>query len=97
MALADRQTDFAYTNIATATTTQVKVGTGTLKRIVFNKPVSAGTVSIYDATGSDTSPVIALITSTADLKPQVMDFDTHFGYGLKIVTVQAQDITVVWQ
>lgn len=97
MALADRTTDFAGTHIATATTTQVKVGVGTLKRIVVGTPVSGGTVTVYDDTDDGTSPVITILTSDAGEVPYDVDYDVHFRVGLKVVTTEAQDVTVVWQ
>jgi len=82
--------------ITTATTTQVKIGPGVLKRIVINKPVATGTIGIIDnITG--TTVTDGLITSTTDLKPFYLDFDIRFSLGLRIVTTQAQDITVVYE
>lgn len=92
-----KRTDAYATNyITTATTTQVKTGPGVLKRIVINKPVSTGTISIVDNT-SGTTVTHGIITSTADLKPFYIDFDVRFSTGLRIITTQAQDITVVYE
>lgn len=84
------------TNITTATTTQVKTGPCVLKRIVFNVPVSAGTVTIIDGTAGTTS-THGVITSTADLKPFVIELGYRLSTGLRVVTAQAQDITLVWE
>lgn len=84
------------TNITTATTTQVKTGPCILKRIVFNVPVSTGTVTLCDATAGTTS-THGVITSTADLKPFVLELGYRFSTGLRVVTTQAQDITLVWE
>ena len=92
-----KRTDAHATNyITTATTTQVKIGPGVLKRIVINKPVSTGTISIVDNTAG-TTVTHGIITSTADLKPFYIDFDVRFSTGLRIITTQAQDITVVYE
>lgn len=72
------------------------MGPKTLKRIVFNVPVSTGTVSIYDAQGATTGTV-GVITSTADLKPFFIEYDCKMANGIYIVTTQAQDITVIWK
>lgn len=85
-----------FTNITSATTTQVKNGRGILKRVVVNVPVSTGTISIYDAQSATTAP-IAIITSTTDLKPFYLDYDTRFSNGLNVVTTQAQNITIIWE
>ncbi len=84
------------TRITTATTTQVKQGPCVLKRIVFSVPVSAGTVSLIDNT-SGTTVTHGVITSTADLKPFVLELDYRFSTGLRVITAQAQDITLVWE
>lgn len=95
MSFADRTTDFASTHIATATTTQVKVGTGTLKRVLVNTPVDAGTISLIDNTTGSTVN-IGVITSSGTI-PFSMDFDAHFSTGLRVITTQAQDVTIIWQ
>jgi hypothetical protein len=81
--------------ITTADTFQVKAGPGVLKRIIVNKPVSAGTISIIDNTSGSTV-THGIITSTADLKPYFIDFDVQFSLGLRVITVQTQDITIVY-
>jgi len=86
-----------YITLAAPTTTQVKNGPGVFKRIVFNTPVSTGVVTIYDNQASDTTNPVAIITSTADLKPFYLDYDFKFTNGLKVVTsVAAQNITVIY-
>lgn len=86
---------FQKTRITSATTTQVANGQKILKRIVVNVPVSTGTVAIYDAQSGTDNPV-GVITSTADLKPYFIDYDVRMENGIRIITTQAQDITVVW-
>jgi hypothetical protein len=82
--------------ISSATTTQVKSGSGILHKIVLNTPVSTGTVSLIDNTAGSTVN-IGIITSTADVKPFVMEYNCRFSTGLRIITTQAQDITVIYQ
>jgi hypothetical protein len=91
----DRNEACTSLRITTATTTQVKAGPGVLKRIVVNTPVSAGTIGLIDGQ-SGTTVTIGTITSTADLKPYFIDYDVKFSSGLRIVTAQTQDITVVY-
>ena len=55
-----------YTNVASATTTAVKSGAGTLHSITVNKAVASGVITVYDNTaGSGTK--IATITNPATL------------------------------
>ena len=94
--MASRDSAYTSARITTATTTQVKLGPGVLKRIVVNTPVSAGSIGLIDGQ-SGTTVTIGQIVSTADLKPYFIDFDVKFASGLRIVTAQAQDITVVYE
>lgn len=87
----------SYTNIASATTTVVKSGQGTLVRIVNNKKVASGVITIYDSTaGSGTK--IGTITNPGALldSHDVYEYGVHFRTGLTIVTSAADDLTVVW-
>jgi signal recognition particle receptor subunit beta len=86
----------AYNHITTATTTQVKSGSGICHKIVIGTPVSTGTVTVIDNT-SGSSPVVAIITSTADLKPYEIELNARFSTGLRVTTTQSQDITVIYQ
>lgn len=86
-----------FTNITSATTTTVKSGSGTLVRIVNNKKVASGVITIYDNTaGSGTK--IGTITSPGTLldNHQVYEYGVQFSTGLTIVTSAADDLTVVW-
>lgn len=88
----------SFTNVTTATTTTVRSGKGVLAGIVINKLVASGTITIYDNTaGSGTK--IGTITSPATLLHSHISLDFHnaaFSTGLTLVTVEAQDITVIW-
>ncbi len=82
-----------YTNIASATTTTVKSGRGTLARFVINT-TAAGAITVYDNTaGSGTK--IATFPSNAVVGDYT--FGCRFLTGLTIVTAAASDITVVWE
>ena len=100
--MADRQINLSpvsrATNISTATTTTVKSGGGVLVRIVCNKAVASGVITIYDNTaGSGT--LIGTITEPATLLATqwMLDYGCGFATGLTIVTGQADDLTVIWQ
>jgi hypothetical protein len=86
----------SYNYITTATTTQVKSGSGYLHKIVVNTPVDTGTIKLIDNTSGSTVN-IGLITTTSDVKPFELVYDVRFTTGLRIITTQAQDITVVYQ
>lgn len=86
-----------YTNIVSATTTTVKSGSGTLHRIIFNKKVASGVVTMYDNTAASGAK-IGTITNPATLldNAQELTYSVGFTNGLTIVTSAADDITVVW-
>lgn len=89
---------YQFTNITSATTTTCKTGSGTLIRIVNNRKVASGVITIYDSTtGSGTK--IATITNPATLldNAQVFEYSVGFDNGLTIVTSSTDDITVVWR
>lgn len=88
--------DYNYTNITTASTTNVRAGAGKLRGIVINKAIAGSTITIYDNTaGSGTK--IGTITFGAALlsdPPIFADFSVSFSIGCTIVTSAAVDITV---
>jgi hypothetical protein len=86
----------SYEYITTATTTQVKTGAGILHKVIFNTPVDTGTVKLIDNTAGSTTN-IGLITTTADVKPFELVYDCRFSTGLRIITTQTQDITIIYQ
>lgn len=86
-----------YSNVAAAATTVVKSGQGFLKRIVVNKALANGTITIYDNTaGSGTK--IGTITFPATLLANqfVFDYECAFSTGLTVVSVEDVDFTVVY-
>lgn len=91
-----RQLAYSFKNITTNTTTDVKDGPGVLYRLVFNKPVSGSTVTVYDEVSGGTTLHIGIVTNTTDVKPYVHEFNVKFKNGLQIVTSGSDDITVVY-
>ncbi len=83
---------FGFSNIATNTTTVVKIGAGHLHSIVINT-TAAGTITVYDNTAGSG-------TKIAILKASVVEgtylYDCAFSTGLTIVTGAASDITVTY-
>lgn len=87
-----------YRNITTGSTTVVKSGAGTLQRIICNKPLLGGVVTVYDNTaasgqriGTISMPALAL---TQDV--WVIDYGCAFVTGLTVVTNSGMDVTVVY-
>lgn len=88
----------AYTNIASATTTVCRTGSGVLHAITVNKAVASGTITIYDNTaGSGTKIGIITFPATLLANQNTLIYDVVFTTGLTIVTVEANDITVSWR
>lgn len=86
------QYPFNYAHIATATTTQVKTGRGTLHSIIVGT-TAAGAITISDSTSAGT-PAIAILK--ASIAEGTYIFDVNFGTGLRITTAGASDITVCY-
>lgn len=83
--------DYKYTNITTATTTQVFSGPGRLIRIVLNETTDGAITIIDNTTGS--TPVVGVI-ATATI-PGFLYYGVKVNTGLRITTAGASDITVV--
>lgn len=79
-----------YAHVASATTTLVKTGPGTLRSITVNT-TAAGAITVYDAVTA-VAPVIAILKSS--IAEGTYTFDVNFTTGLTIVTAAASDITV---
>lgn len=79
-------------NIASATTTVVKSGSGHLHSIVVNA-TAAGTITIYDNTAASGTKLGTLKTSIVE---GTYLYDCQFSTGLTIVTGAASDITVTY-
>lgn len=86
------------TNITSATTTVVKSGSGTLVRIMNNRKVANGVITIYDNTAASGTK-IGTITNPATLLDSAQSFEYGCGFtnGLTIVTSSTDDITVIWR
>src|SRR5258706_5392909 len=84
-------------HIAGAATTVVKSGAGVLRKIIINKAVSLGVITVYDNTAAS-GTVLAIITNPLALLASVVpiDYDVKFSTGLTIVTSAADDLTVVY-
>lgn len=86
-----------FLNIASAATTTVKSGKGTLVRITSNKKVQSGVITIYDNTAASGTK-IGTITNPATLldNQQTYEYGVAFSTGLTIVTSADDDLTVVF-
>lgn len=79
--------------ISTATTTQVKTGSGYLKAIVIGE-TAAGAISIIDNTAGTTANIGVLKASIAE---GTYEFNCPFVTGLRIVTAGASKISVIYR
>ena len=84
-------------NIAGAGTVVVKNEGGVLRRIVVNKAVASGVITVYDNTAAS-GTIIATITNPLTLLHSmvVLEYNCSFNTGLTVVTSAADDITVVY-
>jgi hypothetical protein len=78
--------------ISTATTTQVRTGSGLLRAIVVGE-TAAGSIKIIDGTSGSTTNLGELKSSIAE---GTYRFDCVFSAGLRIVTAAASKITVIY-
>jgi hypothetical protein len=86
-----------FLNIAGAATTLVRTGPGILERLVVNRAIASGVITIYDNTaGSGT--LIATITHPGTLLQNQYDleFGVRFSTGLTIVTSSTDNVTAVF-
>ena len=90
---------YNYITLAAPTTTVFSATPCILAGITINTPVSTGVITVYNGASVATGSVIAIITSTADLKPYSVSFyDICLNEGLTIVTsIAAQNITVAFR
>jgi hypothetical protein len=85
--------DYLVKYIGSATTTQVKTGSGHLRAITVGT-TAAGTVSIIDNTTGSTVNMGLLKASIAE---GTYEFDCHFAAGLRIITGGASKISVIYR
>lgn len=83
----------AYRYISTATTTNVFVGPGTLKKIIVGE-TAAGAITIYDEAAGGTTTVVGVLK--ASITEGEYDFSVAVGKGLQVVTAAASKVTVVY-
>lgn len=92
-------TGFQHENITDQATHILKTTRAVLKRIVINKPLASGVITVYD-NPAGTGTKVATITRPAALlneSPVSLKFDALCLNGLTIVTSGAnQDITVIY-
>lgn len=90
---------YSYTPIVTATTTVIKSSAGFLHKIIFNKRVATGVVTVYDNTSAAGTKIGTITVGAAILSdpPNPVEYNCSFATGLTIVTSQAEDITVIWR
>ena len=85
--------NFSYNYISTATTTQVKTGSGFLHAIIVGE-TAAGSIKVIDNTSGTT-------TNLGELKASIAEgtyvFNCNFATGLRIVTAAASKITVIYR
>ncbi len=84
---------YAYANIATATTTVVKSGSGFLHTLTVNT-TAAGTITIYDSTAASGNKIGTLKASVVE---QTFTYDVALTTGLTIVTAGASDVSVSYR
>lgn len=87
-----------FVNITTQTTTSIFSKRGVLKRIVINKPLAGGVITIYNNTAGSGAKVgtITCAVTNSDT-PISLKYNIVCGIGCTIVTSGAnQDITVGW-
>lgn len=90
---------YQFVNITSATTTIVCPKGGILHSITINKPVAAGTITMYDHASAASGTKIGTITFPATVlaNQNSLIYDASFSNGLTIVTVEANDITVTFR
>ncbi len=87
---------YKSTRINSATTTQIKVGPGTLRGIVVGTPTASHTLGLIDGTAGTTVNMVT-ITLDAGAQPHFIPFDVNFSAGLRIVSSGTSDVLIVWR
>ena len=86
-----------FLNIATNATNLVRTGPGILERIVCNKAVLSGVITVYDNTAASGTKIATITHPGTLLQNQYdLEFGARFTTGLTVVTSAADDITVVF-
>ncbi len=89
-------TEYQYTSIAGAGTTQVFTGKGNLHSIVVNGTGTGGTVKIIDNTSGSTANVGTISLNSTPVVPFTLKYEVSIANGLRIITSATPDITVTW-
>ena len=92
--MASRQAPTGYSHQTAASAVNVKSGPGILHRITVNTS-AAGTITVRDAL-TDTTPIIAVVTTVASVGPVSIEFNVPFTVGLRVTPSATMDITVVY-
>jgi len=89
----------SFLNIAGAATTIVAARPCELVRIVFNKKIVNGVVTIYDSVAIATGTKVGTITNPATLLDNTdwLEYGVFMQLGIVVVTSAADDITVIWR
>lgn len=96
--VVDISPNFNFLNIAGAATTTVKSGAGILSKIIINKPIATGVITIYDNTAGSGTKIGTITNPAALVQQQVpISYGLAFATGLTIVTSAADDITVIYR
>jgi len=90
-------TNPAYAHITAATTHLLKVGAGSLHRIIINDPLPQITMTVYDNIAA-TGDIIAIIVLGAKATaPVPLEYGLPFSNGLTVVLDTLSDITIVYE
>lgn len=92
--MASDQAPRGYSHLTAAAAANVKAGPGRLHRITINTSAS-GTITVRDAL-TDTTPIMAVVTTVASVGPVTIEFDAPFTVGLRVTPSATMDITVVY-
>jgi hypothetical protein len=88
----------SFRNIISATTTTVKSGSGVLVKIINNKAVASGVITMYDNTAASGTKIGTITSPAVLLQSQIpLEYNAAFSTGLTIVTSTADDITVIYR
>lgn len=91
------QGSYSFTNITTATTTQVKSGAGVLHALVVNtKGTVASTIKVYDATSGTSNPICSVDSLNLS---GTFYFDAQVTTGVRVITTGtvAPDVTILYR
>ena len=84
----------SYTRITSNTTTQIKSGSGTFRRLVIASTILA-TITFYDSTTGSGTVIYGFAGLT--LTPMTLEIDAAFSTGLTVVTSGSGcSITIIW-